>query len=91
MFRSDHFADVSLSQWMGVLPPELVKGRRRLVCFLTRCSADGLAIRRVQRPMGSLSRSVGSSRAELSHVDVEKLGRSLAPDLDRPGFGRRRA
>jgi oxalate decarboxylase len=25
MFRSDHFADVSLSQWMGVLPPELVK------------------------------------------------------------------
>ncbi len=25
MFRSDHFADVSLAQWMGVLPPELVK------------------------------------------------------------------
>jgi oxalate decarboxylase len=24
MFRSDHYADVSLSQWMGVLPPELV-------------------------------------------------------------------
>jgi oxalate decarboxylase len=25
MFRSDRFADVSLSQWMGALPPELVK------------------------------------------------------------------
>lgn len=25
MFRSDHFADVSLAQWLGVLPPELVK------------------------------------------------------------------
>jgi oxalate decarboxylase len=24
MFRSDHYADVSLSQWMGVLPSELV-------------------------------------------------------------------
>jgi oxalate decarboxylase len=25
MFRSDHYADVSLAQWMGALPPELVK------------------------------------------------------------------
>jgi oxalate decarboxylase len=25
MFRSDRFADVSLGQWMGALPPELVK------------------------------------------------------------------
>jgi oxalate decarboxylase len=30
MFRSDHFADVSLSQWMGVLPPELVKAHLKL-------------------------------------------------------------
>jgi oxalate decarboxylase len=30
MFRSDHFADVSLSQWMGVLPPELVKAHLSL-------------------------------------------------------------
>ena len=29
-FRSDHFADVSLSQWMGVLPPELVKAHLNL-------------------------------------------------------------
>jgi hypothetical protein len=28
---------------------------------------------------------------KLSHVDVEKLGRSLALVVDRPGFGRRRA
>jgi oxalate decarboxylase len=25
MFRSDHYADISLSQWMGALPQELVK------------------------------------------------------------------
>jgi oxalate decarboxylase len=30
MFRSDHFADLSLSQWMGVLPPELVKAHLNL-------------------------------------------------------------
>ena len=30
MFRSDHFADVSLGQWMGVLPPELVKAHLNL-------------------------------------------------------------
>lgn len=30
MFRSDHFADVSLSQWMGVLPPELVMAHLNL-------------------------------------------------------------
>jgi oxalate decarboxylase len=30
MFRSDHFADISLSQWMGVLPPELVKAHLNL-------------------------------------------------------------
>jgi hypothetical protein len=30
MFRSDHFADVPLSQWMGVLPPELVKAHLNL-------------------------------------------------------------
>jgi oxalate decarboxylase len=25
LFRSDHYADISLAHWMGVLPPELVK------------------------------------------------------------------
>jgi oxalate decarboxylase len=25
LFRSDHFADVSLNQWMGLTPPELVR------------------------------------------------------------------
>jgi oxalate decarboxylase len=30
MFRSDHFADVSLAQWMGVLPPEPVKAHLNL-------------------------------------------------------------
>jgi oxalate decarboxylase len=30
MFRSDRFADVSLSQWMGVLPPKLVKAHLNL-------------------------------------------------------------
>jgi oxalate decarboxylase len=30
MFRSDHFADVSLAQWVGVLPPELVKAHLNL-------------------------------------------------------------
>ena len=25
MFRSDHFADVSLNQWMALTPPELVR------------------------------------------------------------------
>jgi oxalate decarboxylase len=25
LFRSDHYADISLAQWMGVLPPELVQ------------------------------------------------------------------
>ncbi len=30
MFRSDHFADVSLAQWMGVLPPEMVKAHLNL-------------------------------------------------------------
>jgi oxalate decarboxylase len=29
-FRSDHYADVSLAQWMGVLPPELVKAHLNL-------------------------------------------------------------
>jgi oxalate decarboxylase len=24
MFRSDHFADVSLNQWLALTPPELV-------------------------------------------------------------------
>jgi oxalate decarboxylase len=30
LFRSDHFADVSLAQWMGALPPELVKAHLNL-------------------------------------------------------------
>jgi oxalate decarboxylase len=30
MFRSDHYADISLAQWMGVLPPELVKAHLNL-------------------------------------------------------------
>jgi oxalate decarboxylase len=30
MFRPDHYADVSLAQWMGVLPPELVKAHLNL-------------------------------------------------------------
>jgi oxalate decarboxylase len=25
LFRSDHFADVSLNQWMALTPPELVR------------------------------------------------------------------
>jgi oxalate decarboxylase len=35
MFRSDHFADVSLSQWMGVLPPELVEAHPNVDAPLT--------------------------------------------------------
>jgi len=30
LFRSDHYADVSLAQWMGSLPPELVKAHLNL-------------------------------------------------------------
>jgi oxalate decarboxylase len=30
LFRSDHYADISLSQWMGVLPPEMVKAHLNL-------------------------------------------------------------
>jgi oxalate decarboxylase len=30
MFRSDRFADVSLNQWMGLVPPELVKAHLNL-------------------------------------------------------------
>jgi oxalate decarboxylase len=30
LFRSDHYADISLAQWMGVLPPELVKAHLNL-------------------------------------------------------------
>lgn len=30
MFRSDHYASISLSQWMGALPPELVKAHLNL-------------------------------------------------------------
>jgi oxalate decarboxylase len=30
MFRSDHYADVSLSQWMGVVSPDLVKAHLNL-------------------------------------------------------------
>ncbi len=30
MFRSDHFADVSLNQWMALTPPELVKAHLNL-------------------------------------------------------------
>ena len=30
IFRSDHFADVSLSQWMALTPPELVRQHLRL-------------------------------------------------------------
>jgi oxalate decarboxylase len=30
LFRSDHYADISLSQWTGVLPPELVKAHLNL-------------------------------------------------------------
>jgi len=30
MFRSDHYAEVSLAQWMGTLPPELVKAHLNL-------------------------------------------------------------
>jgi oxalate decarboxylase len=30
LFRSDHYADVSLRQWMGVLPPELIKAHLNL-------------------------------------------------------------
>jgi oxalate decarboxylase len=30
LFRSDHYADVSLAQWMGLLPPALVKAHLNL-------------------------------------------------------------
>ncbi|MGO9958904.1 MAG: oxalate decarboxylase family bicupin [Solirubrobacteraceae bacterium] len=30
LFRSDHYAGISLAQWMGVLPPELVKAHLNL-------------------------------------------------------------
>ena len=30
LFRSDHYADVSLAQWMGATPPELVKAHLNL-------------------------------------------------------------
>src|ERR1700759_4262834 len=30
LFRSDHFADVSLSQWMALTPPELVRAHLNL-------------------------------------------------------------
>jgi oxalate decarboxylase len=30
LFRSDQYADISLSQWMGVLPPALVKAHLNL-------------------------------------------------------------
>ena len=30
LFRSDHYADISLAQWMGALPPELVKAHLNL-------------------------------------------------------------
>jgi oxalate decarboxylase len=30
MFRSDRFADVSLSQWLALLPPELVEAHLNL-------------------------------------------------------------
>jgi oxalate decarboxylase len=30
MFRADHYADISLSQWMGVLPRELLKAHLNL-------------------------------------------------------------
>jgi oxalate decarboxylase len=30
MFRSDHFADLSLAQWMGLTPPELVRAHLNL-------------------------------------------------------------
>jgi oxalate decarboxylase len=30
MFRSDHFADLSLNQWMALTPPELVRAHLNL-------------------------------------------------------------
>jgi oxalate decarboxylase len=30
MFRADHYADISLSQWMGVLPRKLLKAHLNL-------------------------------------------------------------
>ena len=30
MFRSDHFADVSLKQWLALTPPELVQAHLHL-------------------------------------------------------------
>lgn len=30
MFKSDHYADVSLAQWMALTPPELVKAHLNL-------------------------------------------------------------
>ena len=30
MFRSDHFADLSLNQWMALTPPQLVQAHLNL-------------------------------------------------------------
>jgi oxalate decarboxylase len=30
MFKSDHFADVSLNQWLALTPPELVQAHLNL-------------------------------------------------------------
>jgi oxalate decarboxylase len=30
VFRSDHFADLSLNQWMGLTPPQLVQAHLNL-------------------------------------------------------------
>nr|WP_307720651.1 hypothetical protein [Dictyobacter aurantiacus] len=30
MFKSDHYADVSLKQWMALTPPELVRAHLHL-------------------------------------------------------------
>jgi oxalate decarboxylase len=46
LFRSDHFADISLSQWMGAPAPELVKAARGSSCEpRSRCSETWAARR----------------------------------------------
>ena len=53
MFRSDHFADVSLSQWMGVLPARARQGppqprrhrHRRAAPHQADCGATGVVTR----------------------------------------------
>jgi hypothetical protein len=49
VFRSDHFADVSLNQWMALTPPELVQAHLNL-------DAQTMAVLRKDKPVIVASR-----------------------------------